>query len=54
MNYRLEASNELLERLGNAVVNGRIVMPPITQIELDDVPGLNGKPKAEGKTVITF
>jgi NADPH2:quinone reductase len=54
VNYRLEASSGLLERLADAVVSGRIVTPPITQIELDDVPGLNGQPKAEGKTVITF
>lgn len=54
VNYRLEASNDLLERLADAVVNGRVVVPPITEVNFDDVPGLNGKPKAEGKTVITF
>jgi NADPH:quinone reductase len=54
VNYGLEASNELLERLADAVVNGRIVVPPITQLDLDDVAGFNDKPRAEGKRVITF
>ena len=52
VNFRLEVSSGLLERLAAAVVSGRIVVPPITQIELDDVPRLNGKPNADGKTVI--
>jgi NADPH:quinone reductase len=54
VNFRLEASPALLERLAEAVVSGRIVMPPITRIELDDVPALNGTSIAGGKTVITF
>jgi hypothetical protein len=44
----------VLERLADAVVSGRVVAPPITRIKLDDVPGLNGKPRPEGKTVIVF
>jgi NADPH2:quinone reductase len=54
VNFRLEASSGLLERLADAVVSGRIVVPPITRIQLGDVPALNGRPTADGKTVITL
>jgi hypothetical protein len=53
LNTKIDASG-VLERLANAVASGRIVAPPITRITLDDVPGLNGRPGAEGKTVIAF
>lgn len=53
-NFRVSMSSGLLERLADAVVNGRIVVPPITRVELDDVPALNGNAHADGKTVITF
>lgn len=52
VNFRLEVSSGLLERLADAVVSGRIVAPPITRVQLDDVPALNGKPTAGGKTVV--
>lgn len=52
VNFRLETSSGLLERLADAVVSGRIVAPPITRVQLDDVPALNGKPTADGKTII--
>ncbi|HJY70063.1 MAG TPA: hypothetical protein VJ254_25350, partial [Streptosporangiaceae bacterium] len=54
VNYEVQRSGGVLERLADAVVSGRIVAPPITRIKLDDVPGLNGKPRPEGKTVIVF
>jgi hypothetical protein len=46
-------SSEALKRLADIVVSGRIVVPPITRIELDDVPALNGNAHGDGKTVIT-
>lgn len=51
-NFRLDMSSELLERLLDAVVSGRLAVPPITRIELDDVPTLNRNAHANGKTVI--
>jgi len=54
VNYELHASSAVLERVADAVVSGHIIAPPITRIKLDDVPGLNGRPGAEGKTVIAF
>jgi hypothetical protein len=47
----VSTSSEVLERLAGEVVSGRIAVPPITRIDLGDVPTLNGH--AEGKTVIT-
>jgi hypothetical protein len=48
-------SPELLERLARAVVDGRIVPPPITDIHLDDVLAAWARPEhADGKTVITM
>jgi NADPH:quinone reductase-like Zn-dependent oxidoreductase len=54
VNYEVQRSSGVLERIADAVVSGRIVAPPITRITLDDVPGLNGRSGAEGKTVIAF
>src|SRR6202521_4960187 len=53
VNYRLEMSTRLLERLADAVAAGSIVGPPVILIELDDVPVLSGNAPANGKTVIT-
>jgi NADPH:quinone reductase-like Zn-dependent oxidoreductase len=53
-NFRVSMSSGLLERLADAVVNGAIVVPPITRVKLDDVPALNGNGHTDGKTVITF
>jgi hypothetical protein len=47
-------SIRLLERLRDAVVSGRVVVPPITRVQLDDVPALNRNAHADGKTVITL
>lgn len=54
VNYRVEMSNESLERLVDEVVNGRIVTPPIGTIDLVDVPGYYSAPAVKGKTVIEF
>jgi NADPH:quinone reductase-like Zn-dependent oxidoreductase len=54
VNFEQHVSSGVLERLADAVLSGRIVAPPITRITLDDVPGLNGRTRADGKTVITF
>jgi NADPH2:quinone reductase len=57
VNFALAASSDLLDRLADALVTGRIVAPPITRISLDDAPavlsGGNDRP-VEGKTVITL
>ena len=52
VNFRVDMSSEVLERLLDAVVSGRLAVPPITRIELDDVPALNRNAHANGKTVI--
>jgi NADPH:quinone reductase-like Zn-dependent oxidoreductase len=54
VNFEQHVSSEVLERLADAVLSGRIVAPPITRITLDYVPGLSGRPGADGKTVIAF
>jgi NADPH2:quinone reductase len=57
INFALQPSSDLLDRLADAVVTGSIAAPPITRISLDDAPaalsGGNDRP-IEGKTVITF
>ena len=57
INFALHASSDLLDRLADALVTGRIAAPPITRISLDDAPavlsGGNDRP-VEGKTVITL
>jgi NADPH2:quinone reductase len=55
VNFQLSMSSGLLERLAGAVVDGGIVAPPITRVELGDVPGLYADAHAaDGKTVITL
>src|ERR1700746_200892 len=57
INFALPMSSELLERLAQAVVDGRIVTPPITRISLEEVPAaLRAKQArpARGKTVIAL
>jgi NADPH:quinone reductase len=57
INFGLQASAALLERLANAVVTGQIVAPPITRIALDEAPALlSGATSVptDGKTVITL
>jgi hypothetical protein len=52
VNFRVNMSSGSLEQLADAVVSGRIVPPPISRIDLNDVPALNGGAQAEGKTVV--
>ena len=57
VNFVLPASSELFERVADTVVAGRIVVPPITRISLQEVPAVLGSAQARpvsGKTVITF
>lgn len=57
INFALPMSSELLERLAQAVVDGRIVTPPITRISLEEVPAALNPARARpvgGKTVITL
>jgi NADPH:quinone reductase len=57
INFALPMSSELLERLAQAVVDGRIVTPPITRISLEEAPAAlsptHARP-ARGKTVIAL
>ena len=55
MNFALPESSELLERVADAVVDGRIVAPPITRISLEEAPAALSSAQARpagGKTVI--
>jgi NADPH:quinone reductase-like Zn-dependent oxidoreductase len=57
INFGLQPSAALLQRVATAVVSGQIVAPPITRIALDQLPALlNGTTSvpADGKTVITL
>jgi len=57
INFALPMSSELLERLAEAVVDGRIVTPPITRISLEEVPAALNPAQAQparGKTVIAL
>jgi NADPH2:quinone reductase len=55
INFALQPSVGMLDRLADAVLTGGIVAPPITRISLDDVPGvLSGTNRpVDGKVVIT-
>jgi NADPH:quinone reductase len=54
VNFAYQSSPELLGQLANAVVAGRVAVPPITKVELDDVPpAMSGRGAHHGgKTVI--
>jgi NADPH:quinone reductase len=57
INFALPMSSELLERLAQAVVDGRVVTPPITRIPLQEAPAALDLAQAGpvgGKTVITL
>jgi NADPH2:quinone reductase len=57
INFALQPSSELFERVAEAVADGRIVAPPITRISLEEVPAAldPAQPRpAGGKTVITL
>jgi NADPH2:quinone reductase len=57
INFSLQPSSELLARVADAIVAGRIVAPPITRITLDEAPAALNQAvtgHADGKTVITL
>jgi NADPH:quinone reductase-like Zn-dependent oxidoreductase len=57
INFALSMSSELLDRVAEAVVDGRIAAPPITRISLEEAPAVLDPGEAQpasGKTVITF
>jgi hypothetical protein len=57
INFALQPSSELFERVAEAVADGRIVAPPITRISLEEVPAVLSSPQTRptsGKAVITF
>jgi NADPH:quinone reductase len=57
VNFVLRETSEVLERVVEDLVDGRIVAPPITRIALDEVPSAMGSSphrRSEGKTVIVL
>ena len=57
INFALQSSIQLLERVAGALVAGRIAAPPITRIPLADAPAVLAAAQSQpagGKTVITF
>jgi NADPH2:quinone reductase len=53
INYGVQVTTDLLRRVSDAIVAGRIDPPPITEIQLDDVPAAWEATHADGKTIIT-
>jgi NADPH:quinone reductase len=57
VNFALCETSEVLARVAEDLVHGRIVPPPITRINLDQVPsamGTRARDHADGKTVIAL
>jgi NADPH:quinone reductase-like Zn-dependent oxidoreductase len=57
VNFALQPSSKLFERVAEAVADGRILAPPITRVSLEDASALLSSTQtrpASGKTVITF
>jgi hypothetical protein len=57
VNFALCETSEVLARVAENLVDGRIVAPPITRITLDEVPlAMRSRPQhhGDGKTVITL
>jgi len=57
INFALHETPELLERVADALIEGRIVAPPIRRITLDEVPGTLITAESghvDGKTVIAL
>jgi NADPH:quinone reductase-like Zn-dependent oxidoreductase len=52
INFRITVTTEALEQIGNLVAQGRVVVPPITVIALDEVIRPSGATPTTGKTVI--
>ena len=56
INFAFQPSSELFERVAEAVLDGRIVAPPIARVSLEEAPALLSSTQARpasGKTVIT-
>jgi NADPH:quinone reductase len=57
INFALQPTSEMLDQLGDALVTGRIVAPPIARISLEEAPaalsGADDRP-IEGKIVVTL
>jgi NADPH:quinone reductase len=57
INFALQPSGKMLDRLADALVTGKIAAPPITRISLDEAPavlsGADDRP-IEGKIVVTL
>ena len=57
VNFALNQTSELLQRVADALSDGSVVEPPITRITLDEAPGMFGpraRHNADGKTVIVI
>lgn len=57
VNFQLQPSVELLERVGQAVAMGQVVAPPLTRISLPEAPTFfaeQNKAQSVGKTVIVL
>jgi NADPH:quinone reductase len=56
INFREDVSADAMRRLADAIANRRIEPPPITRINLADVPAALSRPagQADGKTVVTL
>ena len=57
INFALQPSSELFQRVAEAIADKRIVSPPITRISLEEAPGAMSSAQtrsASGKTVITL
>lgn len=57
VNFALRQTSELMDRVGHALTEGTVVAPPISRIDLDDVPamfGPQGRSKTDCKTVIVL
>jgi len=57
INFALQPSGKMLDRLADALVTGKIAAPPITRISLDEAPailsGADDRP-IEGKIIVTL
>jgi NADPH2:quinone reductase len=57
MNFALRQTSELMDRVGQALADGTVVAPPMSPIDLDDVPAMFGpqrRRKKDCKTVIVL
>ena len=55
INYAMQPSSELFDRVAGAVADGSIVAPPITRISLEEAPdALSSAKPSSGKTVIAL